>query len=293
MQLRFATGGAAEGWARVRVASSPYLLGTEESVRHDMAHDPATLARYVVVEQGEVLGIGRVQRHPGATPSVLVQVHPDHRGRGVGRMLLDRLLAVAGEEDLTGLVNGDDRSLAVAGHWGFLPERELRVSSADPRTVPDPGPTPAGFEVVTLEKAGARAVWSCFEATAADDPSGLTRTEPWEDYVATQWDHPLHRPDLGSAVLTGGTVVAFSQVEVAGDRAWTTMTGCRSEHRGRGLATLAKAHTLRALAAAGVTRCSTGNDESNAAMLAVNARLGYRPSASMWSARRPAGAATS
>jgi RimJ/RimL family protein N-acetyltransferase len=54
---------------------------------------------------------------------------------------------------------------------------------------------------------------------------------------------------------------------------------------------LAKAHTLRALAAAGVTRCSTGNDEENRAMLAVNERLGYRPSASVWSARRPAGGA--
>jgi hypothetical protein len=64
------------------------------------------------------------------------------------------------------------------------------------------------------------------------------------------------------------------------------MTGTRAGHRGRGLATLAKAHSLQALAAAGVTRAATGNDEANAAMLAINGRLGYRPIASTWTATR-------
>ncbi len=288
MQLRFATGGAAEGWARVRVAASPYLLGTEESVLHDMAHDTSTLARYVVVEAGEVLGIGRVRCHGGDDPGVMVQVHPDHHGRGVGRLLLDRLVAVVPGRELTALVNGDDRSLAVAAHWGFTPGREHRVSSADPRTSPPPAPTPAGLRVSSLEDAGARAVWACLDATAADDPSGLTRRMPFEEFVTTDWDGPLCRADLGHAVLSGETVLAYSQVDVAGNRAWSTMTGCLPGHRGRGLATLAKAHTLLALAAAGVTNCATGNDEENRAMLAVNERLGYRPSASIWSARRPA-----
>lgn len=288
MQLRFATGGAAEGWARVRVAGSPYLLGTEASVLHDMAHDPSTLARYVVVEDGEVLGIGRVRRHEGDDPGVMVQVHPDHRGRGVGRLLLDRLVAVVPGEELTTLANGDDRSLAVAAHWGFTRGREHRVSSADPRTSPPPGPTPDGLRMSSLRDAGARAVWACLDATAADDPSGLSRRMPFEEFLANDWQGPLCRADLGRAVLSGGTVLAYSQVDVAGDRAWSTMTGCLPGHRGRGLATLAKAHMMRALAAAGVRTCATGNDEENRAMLAVNARLGYRPTASIWSARRGA-----
>lgn len=292
MQLRFATAGAAEGWAEVRVAASPYLLGTEASVLHDMAHDTSTRARYVVVEGGEVLGIGRVRCHAGEEPSVMVQVHPAHQGRGVGRMLLDRLLTVVGAGELSGLVNGHDRSLAVAAHWGFAPEREHRISSADPRAAPAPQPTPPGLAVVPLERAGARAVWACHAASAGDDPSGLSRQLPFEDYLATDWAGPLFRGDLGRAVVAGDTVVAFSQVDVAGERAWSTMTGCLPDHRGHGLATLAKAHTLRALAAAGVTLCSTGNDEENRPMLAVNQRLGYRPSASIWAVRRPAGPAT-
>lgn len=288
MQLRFATWGAAEGWARVRTAASPYLLATEESVLHDMQHHPGTVARYVVVEDGEVLGIGRVRRGgDDDTPSVMVQVDPAHQGRGVGRLLFERLLAVTGQIPLTALVDGDEHSLAVAGHWGFTPERRHQVSSVDPRTAPGPIAAPAGLDVVPLDVVGAAAVWDCHRATAADDPSGLTRPVPFEHFLDTDWRGPLHRGDLGRAVVAGRSVVAYSQVDVAGGRAWSTMTGCLPERRGQGLATVAKSHTLRALADAGVVRCSTGNDEANAPMLAVNHRLGYRPSATIWTARRP------
>jgi GNAT superfamily N-acetyltransferase len=288
MQLRFATGGAAEGWARVRVAASPYLLATEESVLHDLAENTSTLARYVVVEDGEVLGIGRVRRYPDDHPSVMVMVHPDHTGRGVGRRLLDRLLEVTDDATVSALVNGEERALAVAAHWGFEAERQHQVSAVDPRTVPAPGPAPAGLRVVPLDEAGPRAVWECRQATAADDPSGLTRRTPYEHFLDTDWSGPLHRADLGRAVLEDGIVLAYTQVDVAGDRAWTTMTGTRAGHRCRGLATLAKAHGFSALAAAGVTRAGTGNDGANAAMLAVNERLGYRPIASTWTATRAA-----
>ncbi|HET6654180.1 MAG TPA: GNAT family N-acetyltransferase [Nocardioides sp.] len=288
MQLRFATAGAAEGWARVRVAAGPYLLGTEASVLHDMEQDTTTLARYVVVEDGEVVGIGRVRRRGDTTPSVMVMVHPEHQGRGVGRLLFDRLVQITGPQDLDSLVNGDDRSLAVAAAWGFSRVREHRVSSTDPRTVAAPAAPPPDMDVRTLEEVGPRAVWECHDATAQDDPSGLTARVPFEHFLATDWTGPLHRADLGHAVVNESEVVAYSQVDVAGDRAWSTMTGCRRDHRGRGLATLAKARTLRALADAGVIVASTGNDEENRAMLAINDRLGYRPAASTWSMRRPA-----
>ena len=286
MQIRFATAGAAEGWAEVQMAASPYLVSSEAAVVHDMQHHPATLARYVVVEDGEVLGLTRLRASEGGPPSVTVQVGPEHRGRGVGRLLFERVLSVAGTSALSGLVNGDDRSLAVARHWGFEPEREHRISTLDPRTTPAPPAAPVGLRVVPLADAGAEAVWACRQAAAADDPSGLSRPLPLGEYLGQEWHSPLHRTDLGRAVLDGDTVLAFSAVDVAGERAWSSMTGCLPRRRGQGLATLAKSHALHALAAAGVTRCSTGNDRENGPMLAVNDRLGYRPSASVWSARR-------
>ena len=293
MQLRFATGGAAEGWARVLTAASPFLVSSEDAVLHDMQHDPSTLARFVVVEDGEVIGLTRVRERPGGVLSVMVQVDPAHRGRGVGRLLLERVHRVVGSAELTGIANGDARSLAVAAHWGFQPQREHRISGVDPRTVPEPTPAPAGLRVVPLDEAGPEAVWSCHQEAAADDPSGLTRQMPFEEFVATQWRTPVHRPDLGRAIVDGEAVLAYSQVVVADDRAWNAMTGCLPDHRGHGLARLAKHHALSALASAGVTLCSTGNDGQNRPMLAINDRLGYRPTGSTWSVRRPAEPAAS
>ena len=47
--------------------------------------------------------------------------------------------------------------------------------------------------------------------------------------------------------------------------------------RGRGLGLLMKRHSLALAAAAGITRVITQNDETNAPMLAINAKLGYQP----------------
>ena len=48
---------------------------------------------------------------------------------------------------------------------------------------------------------------------------------------------------------------------------------------GRDLAVLLKSQSLRRAAELGATIALTDNDETNAPMLAVNARLGYRPHA--------------
>lgn len=291
MQLRYATAPSAEGWARVARSACPYLVYSAAAVRHDMQHRSA-LARFVVVEDGEVLGTMRVRQATAGRLSVAVAVHAEHRGRGVGGVLFDRVRRLAEQVEpdavLTGIVNGDERSRAVARHWGFELERQHSISSVDPRGVPPAGPAPPGLDVVPLEHVGVRPVWECHEAAVPGDPSGLTRSMSLAEYDATQWRDPDHRPDLGRAVLEERRVVAFSSVDVDVERAWSSMTGTRPEHRGRGLALLAKQHTLNALAGAGVTVAWTGNDAANAPMLAVNTRLGYRRSASTWGAvRRP------
>ena len=70
-------------------------------------------------------------------------------------------------------------------------------------------------------------------------------------------------------------------------QAWTGMTATSPLARGRGLARLVKAHALQAMAAGGIRQVATGNDDANAAMLAVNLRLGYAPLATVWSVALP------
>jgi RimJ/RimL family protein N-acetyltransferase len=54
-----------------------------------------------------------------------------------------------------------------------------------------------------------------------------------------------------------------------------TATG--REYRGRGLALAVKLASTRWAAENGITQLVTTNDETNAPMLAINRRLGYRP----------------
>ena len=97
------------------------------------------------------------------------------------------------------------------------------------------------------------------------------------------WDNLGLDKEASIAAEVDGEVVAFSLVKRDGDRMWSDYTGSLPTYRGRGLARLAKAAALHRAAANGVRVAYTSNDEANAPMLAINARLGYRPVASQWS----------
>jgi len=88
----------------------------------------------------------------------------------------------------------------------------------------------------------------------------------------------------------GGFIVAIDTAtgEVAGyaslmllagstSEAVHDMTAVRPAWRGRGLATVMKQATIAWAIDHGLAALETGNDEANAAMRAVNARLGYHP----------------
>ena len=65
-------------------------------------------------------------------------------------------------------------------------------------------------------------------------------------------------------------------MDVEGRRGRNEGTGTARDHRGRGLASLAKLAQLRWAADNGVERVITDNDALNAPMLAINRRLGVR-----------------
>lgn len=77
-------------------------------------------------------------------------------------------------------------------------------------------------------------------------------------------------------VRPAGELVAMSVVDLGGDStAGIDFTVVAPDFRGRGLATALKAWSLLALAAAGVNSVRTGGSARNAAIIAVNARLGF------------------
>jgi hypothetical protein len=89
-------------------------------------------------------------------------------------------------------------------------------------------------------------------------------------------------------VLVDGEPAAYTAAQAdRGDRYWSAGTATRRAYRGRGLALLAKAESLRRARDAGNRIAYTANDAANAPMLVVNRRPGYRPAATQWRHRLP------
>ena len=103
------------------------------------------------------------------------------------------------------------------------------------------------------------------------------------EFRARDVDRPGIPPDAFMIALdvASGEVVGYAGLMfVPGSTtvAWHDMTAVRRDWRGRGLATALKRGDDRVgTAAHGLTALVTGNDEDNAPMRAVNARLGYQP----------------
>jgi GNAT superfamily N-acetyltransferase len=269
----------AAAWSRVAREATPLHVQDARSTAHEFRTEREGAVRLVAEADGAVVGAARLFPPPDVDHVTLtVMTLPGHRRQGTGGALLAALepaIERSGRAEVHTIVEDDDDSRAAARHWGFELTRTFRMSSLDPRTVPDPGPDARVTPLAELEP---RAVWRLFNAVVADDPSGVSLPVPFPAFL-DEWEDPRHRPDLGRGVVLDDELAAFTMVGAAGDRAWSNMTGTRPDHRGAGLALLAKRHALHATGRAGVVQCFAGNDGHNAAMVAVNTRLGYRPAA--------------
>jgi RimJ/RimL family protein N-acetyltransferase len=271
--------------ALFRAADDARVISAD-GIRHMRRTRPerARTLELVAEVDGAVVAVGNAGLNIWTTTEgaswAFVTVDAAHRGRGIGdelgRRLLDHLLE-NGATKATAFFRWTEAGerWAVAQGWSKVLGGPL--IALDPRDVPEPS-LPTGYRCVAMRELTAQDVFEAVATAALDEPTPVPNDNFDLDDFVREWDEPDMDHESSTAVLdAGGRVVAFSFLQVSGDRAQHGFTGTVREHRGLGLATAAKRRALRTAAERGVTRVTTSNAEQNAAMRAINRKLGFEP----------------
>lgn len=249
---------------------------------------------WVVEEQGEVVGWGEAElRWAVAEPGVgwiWVGVRRDRRRRGLGSAL-----HAAAEAHLRGTGAHTVQSTLVEDAGGFSRRlgyhvtRHERLSRLDVRSADLSGldeleteKRAEGFRLVPLAEllGRPRDLHAMYDEAHADMPSDHPYgTLDFDEWRRETLENPLLDRDGSMNVLFDDRPVAFAWLVVdrEGRRGEHELTGTVREFRGRGLGRLAKLAAVRWCKENGVDTLLTGNDATNAPMLAINDRLGYAP----------------
>jgi mycothiol synthase len=216
---------------------------------------------------------------------VYVAVDRAHRGRGIGRELYplveNHVLALRARELRTWAREDEPDALAFVERRGFRERRREHSWALDLRNAAIPEPTvPDGFRVVRLAELRDRErdLFDLYDAAHADMPGDHPYALDFDEWRRETFENPELDFETSSLVLAGDRPVSFAWLTTDQEsrRASHELTGTHPEFRGRGLARAAKEATIRWAADAGLEYLITSNDDTNAPMLGLNERLGYR-----------------
>ena len=276
-------------------ATSPDDPTSLEEIHWSNATYPGA-SRYLAEIDGQAVGTattGRIYMYPPDHPGFWgsIAVLPEARRQGIGERLLRAISDAARSAGKTELHIrcADDRpeGIEFLAHRGFAElERSKSARLELAGVTPPPVVLPAGIELTTLaarpdlvEGVHAVALEAFGDIPGGDDPMAAGDLA---EFRARDVDRPSIPHDAFFVAVdpaSGRAVGYASLLMVPGSTttAWHDMTAVLRAYRGRGIARTLKAATIAWALDHGLTALETGNDEANAPMRAVNARLGYRP----------------
>jgi GNAT superfamily N-acetyltransferase len=288
----------AEAVAAVVRETVPYMVTTPQTVQAqvDFASPAQRFLLLVAETGGRIVGCARTGLFPDSDAPGLafanLNVLPADRGRGAGSALLgaaETRLADLGATTVYSWVTDEPASHAFAARHDYRRGRSgsfLRLDLAPDAPLPARLELPPGVRLLPASAYAAdpRPLYEADLDSILDEPSDLDGGAPgYADWRAQAWDRPDYDHELSTVAVVDGEVAALVNVQTDGrDRYWSGGTGTRRAYRGRGLARAAKADSLHRARAAGYTEAFTSNDDGNAAMLAINRWLGYRPCGNEW-----------
>jgi mycothiol synthase len=263
---------------RAREADGPAPFN--EQTRLTLGADDGPAALVVRGEDDRPVGAAVVARGDGGIEAELV-VDPAHRRRGVGRALLDAVLADAAGSPVSVWAHGDHPAArALAASIGLDRARELlqlRASVAEARAGLGERPLPAGLALSSFSPDDADD-WVALNARAfASHPEqGRMTRGDLDDRVAEPWFDPAL---LLLARDADGRLAGFHWLKVEGDEAEVYVLGVDPDRAARGLGSSLLAAGLDALAARGHQEVDLYVEADNAPALALYRRAAFRDAA--------------
>jgi mycothiol synthase len=283
----------------VSAAFADYPISEKEMRFADAHRDPRCLMRRWIAEgDGRMVGGAQVGQsewmyHPQKF-HLMVIVHPEQQGQGIGAALYDHLMAQLAPRDPISLQSQAredcQRAVRFLLDRGFVETQRAWESRLDV----------AGFDFAPFEGAEARASTAGIEIRPVSDLQALPdwsrtlydlewelaqdvpHTEELTQPEFAQWErkhllNPNSLPEGYFVALDGERMVGMSQLwkSQAGSDLRVGLTGVRREYRRRGIALALKLATIRFARQRGVPELKTWNEINNRAMLAINEALGF------------------
>ena len=224
-------------------------------------------------------------------------VEQGSRGCGLGSLLYDdlikRAVALGARTLKTRVRDTNDSAIRFVHQRGFVVKKHSIEMLFDLRTWDDSHYDPTlhdlqaqGFLFTNMAELGdtqlARRKLYALNSTAASTDPGSDGIPPWasfEDFNKFVCNASWYHPDGQIVAIDNrsGEWVAMSAITVfaGADHAYNLFTGTDVGYRGRKLAQAVKALALRKARTFGVDTVRTSHNSENAAMIAIDTKLGY------------------
>lgn len=261
------------------------VLG-EDFVRGEWSRvgDLATDAWVAVDDAEGIVGYAQVTLEELDVARSWGVVHPEHRGRGIGTSLLNRveerapqLTATPSSLRLRLAINaGDDAAAAMLRDRGLRPVHHFWHMQIDLNQPLEPGRSPEGIDIGGIDPyEDLAAIHALLDEAFADDLSH--HPAPFDQWVEEETGTPMYDPTLWLLARDARVPAGVLTASAAEDRGWVDYLAVSASHRGRGIGAALLHRSFSMFADRGIRRVLVSVDAQNpTGATGVYERVGMR-----------------